>query len=279
MIYIGATGYFRQDWISDFYTDKIKPKDWLFYYSRNFNAIELSETQTQKLTRNYLYSIAAESENKLKINIQIPSDITHKNINQLNISYNISESQKLAKDWENLYFQSWLGRIIFDFPFSFKYSKENLNKVKMIVSYFMEYKKTIEFQHKSWITQEVTEYLSNSSISVCLRDIPKLDNQIGMSDFLLTSDTPYFKLYGKNNEHWWNPAVPEDKTDYIYNGKEMTYITAWIKKNILGHAKDAYIIFCNIKNAGAVKNGLDLRKRLKVQPAIISDQLELPFVF
>jgi len=279
MIYIGATGYFYQDWISEFYTDKIKPKDWLFFYSRNFNAIELSETPIQKLTRNYLYSIAAETEYKLKICVQLPYDITHKNINHSNINTNIAEAQKLAREWENLYFQSWLGRILFDFPFSFKFTAENFSKVKVLISFFMEYKKTIEFQHSSWLNTEVTDFLSKSSITFCLRDIPKFENQIGISDFLLTSDTPYFKMYGRNPDHWWNPALPEDKTEYLYNSRELTLITTWIKKNIINRSKDSFIILGNIKNANAVKNGLEMRKRFKVQPAIVSDQLELPFVF
>ncbi len=279
MIYIGTSGYFYHEWIRNFYTYKNKPERWIYVYARHFNSIELAETAEQKLTKDFLYKFAEESESQLKINIKLPKEITLRNINNPNISANLMDAQKTAKLWENLYYERWIGQVIFEFPFSFRFTLENFKKLKSIISFFMEYKKTIEFQHNSWINKEIIDYMSQNKISFCLRDVPEFENQVNLSNYLLTSDLAYIKLYGKNSQNWWNPAVPEDKTDYDYSTREINVFANTFKKNLLNHTKDVYIIFANIKNALAVKNGTELCKKLKVSSAIKSDQLELPLFY
>lgn len=41
-IYIGTSGYQYKDWNHDFYPGEIKQKDWLHYYSTQFNSVEIN---------------------------------------------------------------------------------------------------------------------------------------------------------------------------------------------------------------------------------------------
>src|SRR4030042_3415097 len=44
MLYLGTSGFSYNDWVGNFYPRGMSRKDWLGYYGREFNALELNST-------------------------------------------------------------------------------------------------------------------------------------------------------------------------------------------------------------------------------------------
>jgi uncharacterized protein YecE (DUF72 family) len=44
MLYLGTSGFSYNDWVGNFYPRGMPRRDWLGYYAREFNALELNST-------------------------------------------------------------------------------------------------------------------------------------------------------------------------------------------------------------------------------------------
>ncbi|MBP7654014.1 DUF72 domain-containing protein [Candidatus Dependentiae bacterium] len=276
MIYIGASGYKFKDWQSVFYPKNMQQNKWLAHYSKYFNYIETELLTDVKSISLNLSDLAEQSENKLKIGIKLNKEITHLNINKSNISDNINIAKIVSKNLAEISNQIWFGPILMEFPFSFRYSQSNFEKVKILSACFIDLKKCLEFQHDSWMSPDIIEFASQNKISLCLRDVPKFQNMIGSNNYLITSNVSYIRMHGRNETNWWQPTYPEDQTDYSYSHKELS---AWfnnINIKILNSVNDVYIIFNNPKNGYAVENALYMMKKFRLKPAL-PEQPELPF--
>ena len=276
MIYIGAAGYIHKDWQTTFYPRNMQQNKWLNHYSKYFNYLEIELASDSKMATNYLTQLAEESENKLKIGIKINKEITKQNINKSNISDNINAAKTISKTLSVIQNRIWFGPILLDFPFSFQYTQSNFEKIKILSACFIEFQKCIEFQHDSWISQDVIEFCSQNKIMMCLRDAPKFQNMFGINNYLLTSDSSYIRFHGRNGTNWWQPAHPEDQTDYLYSNKELSVWFNNIASKILNSVRDIFIIFNNPKNGYAVQNCAYLIKKFKIKAAL-PEQPELPF--
>jgi len=279
MIYIGSADYRHIGWKDILYPKNINADKWLSHYSRQLNLVEIELPELKKSVKTEISQLADETEQKLKISLKLNKEITHSNINRKNIIENLNIARSISKIYEPLAAEKWLGPLLIEFPYSFGFNTENFEKARLIADCFPCFKRCIEFQHDSWLVPDVIDFLSRGKIALCIRDVPKFQNVIGINNYLLTSDFAYIRFHGRNTENWWQAAHPEDQTDYCYQPRELSMWFNNINLKILYNVNDVYMVFNNCKNCNAVKNSLYLKRKFRVSAAIPSEQMELPFVF
>jgi uncharacterized protein YecE (DUF72 family) len=277
MIYCGTSGYRYINWRGEFYKQYLLQDDWLMVYATNFNFLELVNTYNEIPEKSYFYKLAERTEGKLKFSFFMNQNVTNKNINKSSIYDNLIIARHIEKKYKGLAEETWIGPIVFKFPEFFRFSKENFNKIKEIISVFFEYRRVVELHDNSWINEEVLEFFQRNNIVLELLDTPEFVGQNDLLNYKVFSDITYIRFCGRNRETWWQPESEELKTHYCYSKKELNKFHRDIKNKLLDNCDDVFLVFNNIKNANAVLNAKILNKKFKIIPAFESSQLSLPF--
>lgn len=235
-VFIGTSGYSYFHWIGRFYPKELPQSQWLKFYTKNFNTVELNNT---------FYRLPQEKAFKTWYEI-VPSGFifsvkVNRYITGVKRLLNIEEPLKLfLKRVSNL--KEKVGVLLFQFPPNFKLNLERLKKLLKLLP--KDFKCSFEFRHTSWYTQEVYDLFNKYNISFCIADWPiKIIPPI-------TSDFIYIRRHGATAET--GPYGGD------YPLKELKNLSQKIKN----WNKETYVYFNNDANAYAVKNAIQLCKML-----------------
>ncbi|RYU93389.1 DUF72 domain-containing protein [Emticicia agri] len=236
--YIGCSGFSNKDWKGFFYPDNLSSKDYLTFYSENFNAVEINSTFYRKPTSKTLLNWYEQTPADFLFFIKIPQTITH--INQLkNVRQEVNEFCKHMST--NL--KEKLGGFLFQFPPSFVCDKENMSNVLNGLN--PRFLNVVEFRHKSWWNEGIYEFLKEQGIIFCGVSIPK---DVPDDVIINHPDTLYYRLHG-------TPILFKSE----YSEEELQILA----EKIIASNKNAFVFFNNTWGTAAIKNALYLQKLLR----------------
>lgn len=257
-IMYGTAGWSYPDWQGTIYP-KPKPKGFnpLFFLSHMFNFVEVNMTfytiPTEKIVTGWI------NKTRMCPNfffwIKAFNGFTHKRVY-------ITEDIKIFKQVIKPLFQNKkLGGILFQFPYSFKFSSSNFSYIETLIGNFCEYQTAFEFRHNSWNHPDVLDYLSiNNSIWVNI-DQPVISKSLPLTSILTNEEITYFRLHGRNYKTWFADKGRDERYNYDYKIKELDHL-ANIIKNLKNKTKKIFISANNHYQGNAVKNLLTLKKLL-----------------
>jgi uncharacterized protein YecE (DUF72 family) len=207
------------------------PKDWLGHYSSVFNTLELNGSfySVPKLAslQKYYKSTPADFRFSVKANKYFTHILRLKGCKG-----KIEEFESQIREG----LEDKLACILFQFPPSFHYSKENLDL--LLENIRSSSGNIIELRHTSWWKKEVFAALKEHSLSFCSVDYPGLSNELQR-----TSEVFYLRLHG----------TPElFKSDY-----NNCRLKAFFEQIPTG-AKAYYIYFNNTYYDAAFRNAKEL---------------------
>ncbi len=200
---IGTSGYDYPEWKGVFYPADLKRKDFLLYYSTVFNALELNNTFYNMPTSERLVSFWERSEGRLNFSVKANRLLTHE----------ISESWKDAEnDFKNavtpLQEKGSLSAVLFQFPESFHYTKENRIYLAKLIEDFEGFPVMVEFRHREWVRPSVFEGLEERKAGIVFCDMPQLrnlpDGKTLRTPFV--GENAYIRLHGRNADAWYAHA-------------------------------------------------------------------------
>jgi uncharacterized protein YecE (DUF72 family) len=273
-IYIGTSGWQYYHWRGKFYPEDLNSKDWLKFYSKYFNTVEVNTSfyhQTRKTTfEKWKELINADKiyPNEKLNNIPESSDrifgqnsgnassvksalflfsiklyrlFTH--FRRLNLK---KEDKKILKETLNNYLalKENLGPILIQFPPSLKIDIEKLEKfVKEIKKNCKNILLSIEFRHRSWLDKEVYKFLKKENIAFCISDSPRWK-----TDIVKTANFVYVRFHGRP----------------LFAGKySEDELKEWAKEIKKLKPQKLFIYFNNDFNAHAIENAFYMKKILK----------------
>ncbi len=259
-ILIGTSGYDYPEWKGVFYPEDLKRKDFLLYYSTVFNALELNSSFYNMPTAERLFSFYERSEGKLNFSVRANRLLTH----EIGLGWQGAAADfKLALN--PLMQKDVLSAILFQFPQSFHYTKENRIYLAKLISEFEGFPVVIEFRHSEWIRESVFEGLEKRNASIVFCDMPQLKN---LPDGTLTK-TPfvgsnaYIRLHGRNQNAWYN--TKEDSANgsarYCYDysdGELSSFVPIVSKANHEGRKVQMY--FNNHPKGSGARNAKRMRE-------------------
>ena len=216
-ILIGTSGYDYPEWKGVFYPSDLKRSDFLLYYSTVFNALELNNTFYNMPTAERINSFYERSEGRLSFSVKANRLLTH----------------EIGHDWKEraaefqsavvpLLEKSALCAVLFQFPESFHYTKENRFYLADLLSSFKDFPCVVEFRHREWVRESVFEGLSERGAGIVFCDVPRLKNLPNMlgggERTPFVGNCAYIRLHGRNAGAWYTHTKRESRLNLGKNG-------------------------------------------------------------
>ena len=231
---IGTSGWSYGDWGKSFYPSDISQKDFLSFYSENFETVEINNTfyhlPTERAVKNWHKVV----EKNFIFSVKISRYITH--------------IKKLKCDKESIQFfierikflKKKLGCILIQLPPSFGLNEERLHDFFSMLPKKKRY--SIEFRNESWFTKSTLELLRKFNIALCISDIKRYPLWLET-----TADFVYIRLHGSQKAY---------KGEYGSRGLKPWFkrIKEWSDKGL-----DVYCYFDNDEKGYAVADAKRLR--------------------
>lgn len=232
--HIGCSGYHYKDWKEIFYPQGLPQKKWFEYYNTRFDTLELNVTFYRFPQLKFLQNWYNVSTPDFVFTVKAPRLITHYK--------KFNDCEDLLTDFYDTTMKGLkekLGTVLFQFPPSFAYSPDHLQRI--IKNLSAEIKNVLEFRHASWWTQEVFKKLKKENIIFSGISHPKLTDEV-----VVTDKIAYYRFHG----------VP-DLYYSAYSHDKLKSIADDLLKNRT--VKEAYIYFNNTATIGAIQNAMWLK--------------------
>lgn len=155
------------------------------------------------------------------------------------------------------------GCLLMQFPWSFRYTKENREFFIRLRRTFHEFPLAAEMRHASWMTDEAVGTFIDARVAFCNIDQPSYTKAMPPTSFL-TSSVGYVRLHGRNAFNWFGEersAARGHRYDYLYSDSELSEWKSRIQR-IIGFAARTFVITNNDAGSKALINALQLRSLL-----------------
>jgi uncharacterized protein YecE (DUF72 family) len=257
-LYVGCTGWSMKEWLGKVYPKSAKPKDYLSFYSQQFNTIELNTTHYRIPNNDTITKWYKESNSDFHFCPKIPQVISH--------------SRNLGLGSENLFtfceaiqgLKEKLGHSFMQLPPYF--GPDQIQIIAHFLEKFPNYiPLSIEFRNEAWFSsndafKEVADLLEKYNIATVITDVAGRRDVLHMR---LTSDTVVIRFVGNNL----------DKTDYkridtwiqrmkiwFENGVRRIYFFTHEPDNLLAPELADYVVKECQKHLDVITRGPNLEK-------------------
>ena len=256
MIKIGTSGYSFKDWVGTFYPENIKSGKMLDFYREHFHTVEINSTY-YRLPKPYIFDkIADKVPDNFDFIVKVYQTVTHTR------KPSVEAMNELLLGVDALIRTDKLKGFLAQFPYSFKYSPQNIEHILDIRRSCRAFPLFVEFRNASWLKDEVYQALSENNIGYVDVDEPPLYNLLP-PQALITNGIGYIRFHGRNRRTWWNNDEG-DRYDYEYSEDELKEWLPFVEK-IASASSDTYLFFNNCHMGQAVKNAKMMRDLLKNQ--------------
>jgi len=236
-VYIGTSGYYYPNWIKKFYPEDLKSSDYITYYQKFFNTVEINSTFYHMPKPSTMKTLKSKVSKDFKISVKAPKIITHikklKNCNE--------ELLKFFDSISNL--KENLGVVLFQLLPQLKFDKDLL--LDFISNLKPDIKYAFEFRHKTWLNSDTYEILKKFNISFV---ITHGDNY--PFEKVETADFVYIRLHG-----------PKELYASSYSLEELREWSIYIKE-LESASKTVFVYFNNDFYGYAIDNATTLKNLL-----------------
>ena len=243
-------------WTGVFYP--LSRTDELKFYSRYFNAVEVNSTFYRPCAPKTAESWAKRTPEDFEFTVKAWQQFTHKKG-----EWTVEEVEEFKRGIFPLAEANKLGCILFQFPASFRYTPEVLDRLKALFDLFADYPKTVELRHRSW--GEGMPTLASFAVVPAFIDEPKFKDSIRQDFDPAPGPFLYLRLHGRRFEKWWRHEHRNERYDYLYTREELQPYAVRLKSVLDNKAiQRAYIFFNNHPGAKAVANAVMMRAELDI---------------
>lgn len=276
---IGCAGWSYDDWVDYFYPKTLGKGDWLTYYSRRFDTVEVNTTfyriPQESMVAGWIRKVGGAD---FQFSMKTPKDFTHK--------------EPFLSDFDSIHrFEETCLQPVTDCGLAgagvlqlspyfqmFDRSGEPTGNLEKIESALEEvdtsnFRYVMEFRHRSWSDTETKghrtdalDVLRKHGVGLVLTDGPG-----SFSDRESVGDHSYVRFHGRNHDIWfrakkWEENKPPEDTrlnryDYDYSEEELLPWADWLKSK-KGQSESVTVIFNNHPNARAAMNANMMKSEL-----------------
>lgn len=273
-ILIGTSGYDHPDLRGSFYPENLPRKDFLEYYSTQFNALEINSTFYGMPTGERIINFYNRSQGRLKFSIKLNRLMTHEIDRQWQ-----NQAEIFKKALTPLLEKSALASVLIQFPESFDYTTENRQYLSALLKALYPLPCVVEFRHRNWIRSSVFEGLSARQTGIVFCDMPQCASPFQNSEQLRTpfiGINAYIRMHGRNENGWYAKNSPEEETkryDYEYSLEELVSFVPIIKTAQM-EGRQVQLYFNNHPKGIGFKNALQLMDLLHIpKPRLNQEEL------
>jgi uncharacterized protein YecE (DUF72 family) len=191
------------------------------------------------------------SGGKVKFSVKAFQDMTH--------ALDKSRCQQLVFEFKKaldpLLFNNLLLCVLFQFPESFHYDKQERIYLDNLIKEMSDIPIVVEMRNTKWQNDNVYNALRERKAGWCITDNPDLKN-LPKLDFICTSDIAYIRFHGRNAAMWYT-GDNVTRYDYMYSDTELQAFVNPILE-LLKNTKIVQLFFNNHAKAQATVNAKKL---------------------
>lgn len=246
-IYFGTSGFSYDDWKGAFYPSNMASRDFLEFYSRHFNALELNFSYYRMPTAEQARQMLSKSGEELVFVVKANREMTHE-ISELSLKEAVPSFLEGISPFVDA---NRLGGILLQFPQSFHYHREQRIYLKSLIESLSPNPLFVEFRQKAWLKDSVYHSLREMGVGLVCVDEPALPSLLPPMA-IQTTDAAYIRFHGRNSKNWYGTDA-RARYDYMYSEEELR---AWVPKITALSEKTSklFIFFNNHAKAQAVTN-------------------------
>lgn len=235
-IRIGTSGWVYDDWRTILYPPELSQKDWLQYYARHFDTVEINNSFYRLPTVNAFSAWREHAPPGFIYAVKASRFLTH--VKKLKDPD--TPLQLLLERASHL--GTTLGPILYQLPPGLHFDLARLET--FLAALPANYRHVVEFRDPSWLIEEVFQLLKRYRVSHCLHDLPPLKVPLRV-----TASPVYVRFHG-NPLYRGDYALPTLK-------KWAKHIATWHNQGL-----DIFVYFNNSIEGHALKNAETLRALL-----------------
>ncbi len=241
--FVGTSGWNYKHWSDGvFYPRGMKQGEWLAYFARHFDTVEINNTFYHLPARRVFEDWHASTPPNFTFAVKASRFITHMK--------KLADPQEHVRNFlENASgLREKLGIVLFQLPPYWKFNPDRLEALFDFVStqeIVPGLRSALEVRHESWNVEECFEVLRRYNVSLALADWPGLT-----IEGPVTADFVFLRRHGPGS------LYASDYPD-SYLRRDARRIQGWVTEG-----KDVYIYFNNDAYGYAVKNALRLKELL-----------------
>ena len=238
-LFIGTSGWSYQHWSGIFYPLDIKPDKYLEHYITKFNCVELNSSFYHLPMNTTISGWVKRTPEDFRFCPKMSRFITHQ--------MRLAKIEEPLKKYFDLFegMKMRLGPVLVQLPPGLSFDKSLVvDFLSTLKNQYSEYRFAIEIRHKSWITDDFFDLLSQNGIAFVIADSGKRYPYYET----VTSGFIYLRFHGREKLY----ASDYSETDLNYYADR---IRGWLNGN-----KEVWAFFNNDFNGFAVKNAERLRQ-------------------
>ena len=254
---IGPSGWHYPHWDGVIYPRQ-RPRGFhpLDFLSQRFDAVEISasfETDIRpELARLWMAKVQANP--RFQFTARLHRRFTHERLLDAAAVDSFNVGLRELKRGKRL------GAVVMQFPWSFRFTKENRDYFIELRRAFHEFPLVAEMRHESWMSSEAVGTLIDYRVGFCNLDQPEHVRAMPPTAFL-TSPIAYFRLHGRQRAWWWNEYQQSTRPQngshrgYAYSPAELADWKNRIEQ-VRGIAERSFCFFTNDGGGQSVLNAM-----------------------
>jgi len=233
---VGTSGWQYKHWKGRFYPADLPTSEWLSYYTRHFDTVELNNPFYRQPERKTFEKWRRAVPDEFLFSAKLNRFITH--LKRLNI-----EANSVERSYGTL---AGLGPkaavVLVQLPPRMKFDEERAGRFFKLVAPRRR-RHAIEPRDASWFTDDALAFLRRRNIALVIGDTPRWPTHVAV-----TADFVYLRFHGPERLYASNYS-----DDVLREWAQR--IRAW-----RGEGRDVFAYFNNDEQGFAVKNALRLRE-------------------
>ncbi len=271
MILVGTAGFRYADWKGPFYPPGTREADFLSFYARHFNVVELDFTYYRMPVARTMKGLAERTPPGFEFCVKANRTMTHEIPGEG--SRRRDTFTQFMEAMEPLRSAGRFGCILAQFPYSFKPSAESLD-------YLAEFKElcggapvVVEYRNSQWVSEKMFGFMRDAGLGFCCVDEPRLAGLMPPV-VVATSSIAYVRFHGRNAAKWWKHDHASERYDYLYSEEELQEWAPKVRK-LDESAGKTYVLFNNCHEGKAARNSLMMQDLLGIARSG-AGRIELP---
>lgn len=260
-IRIGTSGYSFKDWVGSIYPESLPQKEWLSFYAREFDTVEINSTY-YRIPSPYMMAalVRKVDPRRFLFVVKVPKEMTHER-------GKFDETVRpFLEGIQPLIEAGCLGGLLAQFPYSFKrHHEESLSHLERLRDAIpREIPVHVEFRNVWWYRPEVIEFLREHDLGFVNVDLPPLPGLPQEKTSIVTNGIGYFRFHGRNAAKWWEHETAGERYDYLYSQEELE---EWVPAILeaVSKARMTFIFMNNCHRGKSAINAVQLQRRLNLR--------------
>lgn len=256
MFFVGTSGFSYDDWVGPFYPEGLAKRNFLSYYSGEFNTVELNVSYYRIPDERFISSLSGKTPPDFIFFIKAYQGLTHK-ITDLTPS----QLRQFIKALGPLKREGKLGGVLLQFPYSFHKTDRNVDHLCSLLDDLHEFCPVVEFRNREWLIDDILALLSEKDAGFCSVDQPALRGLLPSEAIVTSERVGYVRFHGRNRQKWWDHEEAWERYDYLYTENELR---EWAEKiqDMARKTSMTFLFFNNHRNAQAIMNARQMKRLL-----------------